>query len=95
MRVTSAEFMRSCGSLSNHALTEPVTITEDGRDRLVVLSAAEYARLKRRDRQAVLAEELGAADIAAIAVAAPPPEAAQFDGEFAMDVGMEAGGPAP
>jgi len=42
---------------------EPVTITipdgstPDGRDELVVLSAEEYARLKRRDRRVGLSEE--------------------------------------
>ena len=49
-RVTSAELVRNFGPLSDTALTEPVTITKNGRDRLVLLSAEEYARLKRRDR---------------------------------------------
>ena len=35
---------------SDKALREPVAITKQGRDHLVVLSAEEYARLKRRDR---------------------------------------------
>jgi uncharacterized repeat protein (TIGR03843 family) len=34
-----------------------VTITRNGRDRLVVLSVEEYARLKRRDRQALGLDE--------------------------------------
>ncbi len=46
------------GALANKAVDEPVTITKDGRDHLVVLSAEEYARLKRRDRRVGLASEL-------------------------------------
>ena len=47
MRVTTADFTKNYGSLADKALIEPVTITKNGRDRLVVLSAGEYERLKR------------------------------------------------
>ena len=67
MRVTTADFIKSYGTLADKALTEPVTITKNGRDRLVLVSADEYARLKRRDRRAILPEELSEADITAIA----------------------------
>ena len=50
LRVTSAELVRNFGPLSDAALTAPVTITKNGRDRLVLLSAEEYARLKKRER---------------------------------------------
>ena len=40
------------------ALSEPVAITKQGRDHLVVLSAEEYARLKRRDRAVYAAGDL-------------------------------------
>ncbi len=53
MRVTTADFIRNYGTLADHALSEPVTITKNGRDRLVVLAAAEFERLKQRDRQAI------------------------------------------
>ena len=46
MRVSSAEFLNSYGALTDKALSEPVTITRNGRDRLVVLSVKEYERLK-------------------------------------------------
>jgi len=49
-RVTASEFQKTFGALSDKALREPVAITKQGRDHLVVLSAEEYARLKRRDR---------------------------------------------
>ena len=61
MRVTAAEFIKRYGSLADRALNEPLTITKNGRDRLVLLSVDEYARLKRRDRRALVAEELSEA----------------------------------
>lgn len=65
-RVSAAEFQRSFGVLSDKAIKEPVAITKHGRDHLVLLSADEYARLKRRDRRVFLTEELSDEDIAAI-----------------------------
>lgn len=67
MRISSAEFIKNYGSVSDKALTEAVTITRNGRERLVLLSADEYARLKRRDRYVMLAEDLSENDLAAIA----------------------------
>jgi len=49
--ITSVEFQRNFGRYQDTALNEPVVITRNGRERIVVLSAAEYQRLKRRDRQ--------------------------------------------
>ena len=53
MRVTTAEFIKNYGSLADKALMEPVTITKNGRDRLVVVSIEEYSRLVRRDRRVI------------------------------------------
>ena len=58
VRVTASEFQRSFGALSDKALTEAVAITKQGRDHLVLVSAEEYARLKRRDRKVSVAGEL-------------------------------------
>ena len=82
MRVTTAEFIKSYGTLADKALTEPVTITKNGRDRLVLVSANEYERLRRRDRRAFRAEELSEADIALIAQAEVPAEYAHLDEEL-------------
>ena len=57
MKVSTADFIKNYGALADKALLEPVTITKNGRDRLVVISADEYSRLKRRDRQVFLAED--------------------------------------
>jgi hypothetical protein len=47
MRVSSAEFLKRYGALSDTALSEPVTITRNGRDRLVLMSAEAFERLNR------------------------------------------------
>ena len=83
MRVTTAEFIKRYGALADRALSEPVTITKNGRDRLVLLSADEYARLKRRDRRAIAAEELTEAELELIASAEVPPEHGHLDAELA------------
>lgn len=82
MRVSTAEFIKHYGSLADRALAEPVTITKNGRDRLVVLSAEEFTRLKSRDRQAVRPEELSSAEIALIAAAEMPEGHAELDHEL-------------
>ncbi len=51
MKVTTAEFIKNFGTLADKALTEPLTITKHGRDRFVLVEAAEFERLKRRDRK--------------------------------------------
>lgn len=82
-RVTSREFQRNFGRFQDEALKTPLSITRNGRERLVVLSAEEYARLKRRDRRAIAVENLSEAEIEAILRAEPPAEAALYDHELA------------
>lgn len=59
MRVTIDEFYLGFDALGQKASHAPVIITKDGSDFLVVMSAAEWQRLRRRDRQVGLTEELG------------------------------------
>jgi hypothetical protein len=82
MRVTTANFIKHYGSLADRALAEPVTITKNGRDRLVVISADEYERLKRRDRRVIKAGELTDEEVALIAKADVPAEHAHLDEEI-------------
>lgn len=82
MRVTTADFIKNYGSLADRALAEPVTITKNGRDRLVVLSAEEYERLRRRDRRVIRAGELTDEEVALIAKAEVPAEYAHLDEEL-------------
>ena len=51
IRVSSTEFGKEVGRYQDAALSQPVVVTRNGRDRTVMISAEEYARLKRRDRQ--------------------------------------------
>lgn len=81
-RVTENEFQRAFDALAGKAVEEPVTITRNGRDHLVVLSAREYARLKRRDRQVGLAEELPEEWIEAVRNAKVPDQFAHLDSEL-------------
>jgi prevent-host-death family protein len=81
-KVSTAELIRNFGPLADKALTEPLTITKNGRDRLVLLSTEEYARLKRRDREVILPGQLTAEERAAIAAAEVPGEY-DFDRELA------------
>jgi PHD/YefM family antitoxin component YafN of YafNO toxin-antitoxin module len=58
MKVSSAEFIKNYGTLADKALQEPVTITRNGRDRLVLISSEEYDRLRTTDRRAIKIEDL-------------------------------------
>ena len=51
IRVSSTEFGKEIGRYQDAALSQPVIVTRNGRDRTVMISAEEYLRLKRRDRQ--------------------------------------------
>ena len=51
IRVSSTEFGKEVGRYQDAALNQPVVVTRNGRDRTVMISAEEYARLKRRDRE--------------------------------------------
>jgi prevent-host-death family protein len=65
--VSAAEFQRNFGRYQDEALKRPLSITRNGRERLVVLSVEEYQRLKRRDRVVFRTEALSEAEIKAIA----------------------------
>ncbi len=81
-RVTASEFQKAFGAVSDRALRQPVTITKQGRDHLVVLSADEYARLKRRDRRVGQAANLPEEWLDAVREAKVPDEYAHLDAEL-------------
>jgi hypothetical protein len=58
VRVSATEFGKEVGRYQDLALNQTVVITRNGRDRTVMVSAEEYQRLKRRDRQVYAAGEL-------------------------------------
>jgi hypothetical protein len=82
IKVSSAEFQRNIGRYQDLALTQPVAVTRNGRERTVMISTEEYWRLKRRDRRVMSLDDFTDEDIAAIEAAEPPEEAKQFDHEI-------------
>ena len=79
--VTAAEFQRHFGRYQDEALTQPVAVTRNGRERVVMISVEEYRRLKRRDREVLKAGELSDADLAAIAQTEMHPRHVHLDQE--------------
>ena len=71
-RVTARDFQNRPGHYQDLALAGTVYITSHGRDRLALISVGEYERLRKRDRQALLVEQLPAATVAAISQAQVP-----------------------
>lgn len=80
--VTSAEFHRNIGTYQDIALTKTVTITKNGRERTVLISAEEYARLKRRDRRVIAVGELSDRHIGALRDSKVPDQHADLDQEL-------------
>jgi len=78
-QLTVSELQRNIGAAQDVADKEPVFITRNGREKYVLLSAAEYHRLKRRDREVLGIEELSEQDVRAIAVAEVPAEYAYLN----------------
>jgi len=79
--ISSAEFLKSYGRIIEAALREPVSITSHGRERLVLLAAEEYRRLKQHEPKALYPWELDADDLRALAASEPPAAAEQFESE--------------
>ena len=82
IRVSSAEFQKNFGRYQDVALTQAVTVTRNGRDRMVMISTEEYHRLKRRDREVLGLGDFTEEDIAAIEKAEPPAESSQYNHEM-------------
>ncbi len=80
--VEASTLVRNFGEYQDVAMREPVGITSNGRERLVLLSADEYKRLKRHDRRVLAGADFTADDLAAIAASLAPIEAAQFNHEM-------------
>ncbi len=79
--VTAAEFQRHFGRYQDEALTQPVAITRNGRERIVMLSVDEYRRLKRRAREALPVGALRDAELEAIASTEMASRHRYLDGE--------------
>lgn len=80
--ISSVEASKSFGRISRRALESPLTITHHGHDSLVLMSHAEYQRLKSRDREVLTMADFTDDDRAAVAASRAPTEAAEFDHEM-------------
>jgi prevent-host-death family protein len=61
--VTSAEAQKNFGRYREQALAEPVVVTQYGKPSVVIISAAEYERLKELDRRVMRLDEMSNAEI--------------------------------
>jgi PHD/YefM family antitoxin component YafN of YafNO toxin-antitoxin module len=82
IQVPAGEFQRHIGRYQDMALTQPVAVTRNGRERTVMISAEEYYRLKRRDRQVLALSDFTDADIAALKATRAPEASKDFDHEL-------------
>jgi PHD/YefM family antitoxin component YafN of YafNO toxin-antitoxin module len=82
IQVPAGEFQRHIGRYQDLALTQPVAVTRNGRERTVMISAEEYYRLKRRDRQVLALADFTEADIAALEGTRAPESSKDFDHEL-------------
>lgn len=82
VKVSAAEFQRNIGRYQDLALTQPVAVTRNGRERTVMISVEEYRRLKRRDRRVMSLEDFTDADIAALEAVRAPGASKAFDDEL-------------
>jgi prevent-host-death family protein len=82
LSVSAAEFQRNFGRYQEEALKQPLSITRNGRERLVVLAVEEYQRLKQRDRVVRKTEDLSAAELEAIANTEMDPRHDYLDAEL-------------
>ncbi|HMK68128.1 MAG TPA: type II toxin-antitoxin system Phd/YefM family antitoxin [Stellaceae bacterium] len=81
IRVPAAEFQRNIGRYQDLALTQPVAVTRNGRDRTIMISVEEYQRLKRRDREVLSLDDFTDKDVAALKKTRAPRKAKAFDRE--------------
>ena len=78
MKITSTEFQQNVGRCLDAALTEPVIITRNCRDKNVLISAAAFATLVR-GRAGRRMEDIDDETLKAIAAAEVPPRFACLD----------------
>jgi PHD/YefM family antitoxin component YafN of YafNO toxin-antitoxin module len=82
LKISAVEFQRDIERHQDLALSRPVAVTRNGSDSTVLISAEEYQRLKRRDREVLSLEDFTEADLAALKTSRPPLEAMDFNHEL-------------
>lgn len=82
IKVSSADFQRNIGKYQDLAMTQPVAVTRNGRERTVMISTEEYNRLKRRDREVLGLDDFTDEMIAAIEISEPSAASEAFNHEL-------------
>ncbi len=77
--VSSADVQRNFSAYREQAAHEPVMVLHDNKPDVVILSAAEFARLKLRDKKVMRTEDLPEWLIEKIAAGKMAPEFAHLD----------------
>lgn len=77
----STEAAKKFGAIAQIVQTEPVCVQSHGRPQMVMLSPAEYERLRRQDRRVYSTDSLPPSLRAAIASAQASARAAEFNDE--------------
>jgi prevent-host-death family protein len=72
--VTSAEAQKNFGRYRERALAEPVVVTQYGKPSVVIISAAEYERLKELDRRVMRLDDMSDVEIEEMLDSTVPPE---------------------
>lgn len=85
IKVSAAEFQRNIGKYQDIALREPVSVTRNGREGTVLISADDYRDLRQNYRKVMRLEDFTEEDIIAIENAEPSAESRAFDHEVAEE----------
>jgi prevent-host-death family protein len=81
-KVTAGEFQREFGRYRTVAQREAVVITNHGREDVVLISADDYARLRRYEQKALHVSELDDKTLERMRRSRPSKAAAKFDREW-------------
>ena len=71
---TAADVAKNFGTYREQAQHDPVVVTQYGKPSVVILSAAEYERLRELDRRILRLEEMTDAELEEMIAAEIPPE---------------------
>ena len=69
LTVSATEFQKNFAKYQDAALVQPVTVTQNGRERIVILSAETYRQMQLHTREVLPVSALSDADLAD----SPPP----------------------
>ena len=80
--ISSAELQHNLLRFRDHAVLEPVMVVDEGHETVVLISAEEFKRYRRFDRQVLRPEDFTEEELALLAVSEVPAEYAYLDAEL-------------